>query len=279
MQKVFNFFLRFKEYLILIVIIFISLILIYQNNNFQLKQIRASSVQVIGFLQENFSSFFNAIWIPHIISISKENTLLHEYNLVLSEEVSRLREASLENVRLRTLLNFKQSSSYNLVSAKVVGKSLSFITLDIGSDNGIDVNMPIITDKGLVGKVVTVAKNYSLGQILKNRDFRASIINERSRVNGILAWEGGENFVFQEVAKNLDVKIGDLVITSEFSSIFPSKIPVGIVAGITYNTGNLFQHIQIKSTVDLNTIEEVFVILCPADTNRIFFEYNTYRKE
>jgi rod shape-determining protein MreC len=279
MQKVINFFLRFKEYLILIILIIISLFLIYQNNNYQLKQIRASSVQVIGFLQENFSSFFNSIWIPHILSISKENALLHEYNLVLSEEVSRLREASLENVRLRTLLNFRQRSPFNLVSAKVVGKSLSFITIDIGSENGIDINMPIITDKGLVGKVITVAKNYSLGQILKNRDFRASIINERSRVSGILAWEGGENFVFQEVAKNLDVKLGDLVITSEFSSIFPPRIPVGIVSGLNYNTGNLFQHIQIKSTVDLNTIEEVFIILCPPDTNRIFFENNIFKKE
>jgi rod shape-determining protein MreC len=278
MHKIFNFFLRFREYFILFIAICISLSLISQNNNTQIKQIRSSSIQILGFLQENFSSFFNSIWIPHIISISKENKLLREYNLNLSEEVSRLREASLENLRLRSLLNFKQQSKYNLVSAKVVAKSLilarNFITLDVGSDDGISLNMPIITDKGLVGKVVTVSKNYSQGQVLKNKDFKASVINERSRVNGILAWEGGEDFVLEEVAKNLDVKTGDLIITSDFSSVFPPKIPVGVVTNINYNTGNLFQHIQIKSNVDINTLEEVFVLIFPPDTSRASFEHN-----
>jgi rod shape-determining protein MreC len=282
MHRIFNFFLRFREYFVLFLTISISLALISQNNNIQIKQIRSSSVQILGFLQENFSSVFNTIWIPHILSISKENRLLREHNLILSEEVSRLREASLENLRLRALLNFKQQSKFDLRSSKIVGKSLTlarnFITLDLGSDDGIQVNMPIVTDKGLVGKIVMVSKNYSQGQILKNKDFKASAIDERSRVSGIFAWDG-EDFIVEEVAKNHDIKLGDLIITSDYSSIFPSKIPIGIVSNISYNTGNLFQRIQIKSNVDLNTLEEVFILIYPPDSNRVAFDNNIIKKD
>jgi rod shape-determining protein MreC len=276
MKSFLNYLLRFREYIILVILIISSLILISQNNNQQLKQIRSSSIQALGYLQENFSIFFKVIWIPRILNLNQENTLLRESNIILSEEVSRLREASLENIRLRNLLNFKQTSKFDLLFAKIVGKSLTLlrnhITLDIGSNSGVQVNMPIITDKGLVGKIVAVSSGYSIGQILRNKDFKASAIDERSRIPGIVGWDGSDNFQLNEVAKNLDIKPGDLLLTSEFSSIFPPNIPIGVVSIVINNTGNLFQSIQITSNVDFNTLEEVFVVKTVPDTARTNFE-------
>jgi rod shape-determining protein MreC len=283
MHRIIIFFLRFREYLILSILIITSLILIYQNNNIQLRQIRSISVQVIGFFQERFSGILKAIWIPHLLSISKENQILRESNVILSEEVSRLREATLENIRLRSLLNFKQRSNYNLISAKIVGKTLTsyrnYITLNVGLKDGLNVNMPIITDKGLVGKIVGVSEGYAIGQILRNKDFRASAIDERSRVSGIVGWEGAEYFNMNEVAKNLDIKVGDLIITSEYSSIFSPNIPIGIVSDISYDTGNLFQRIHIKSNVDFSTLEEIFIINSQPDSSRTILENQFLEKE
>lgn len=283
MIRFFNIFFRFKEYLILIFLVLVSLVLLYQNNNIQIKQIRSNTILAIGFFQENFSSFFNAVWIPHIISISDENTILRKNNVVLSEEISRLREASLENIRLKNLLEFKSNSRYDLKIAKVVGKSLNllrnYLTLNIGSDDGVMVNMPVISDKGLVGKVISVSNKYCIAEILKSKNSRTSVIVERSRISGILTWNGGNNLLLSEVAKNLDIKTGDIIKTSEYSSIFPENIEVGVVVGISYDTGNLFQKVEIKSFVDFAALEEVFVLLHSSDSARINLENKTLNKE
>jgi rod shape-determining protein MreC len=283
MHRIINFLLRFREYLILSILIVASLIIIYQNDNLQLRQIRSLSIQVIGFFQERFSGVLKAVWIPHLLSISKENQVLRESNVILAEEVSRLRESTLENIRLRSLLSFKQGSKYSLISAKIVGKTLTsyrnYITLNVGLKDGVNNNMPIITDRGLVGKVVGTSDSYAIGQVLRNKDFRASVIDERSRVNGIIGWDGGDYFVMNEVAKNLDIKVGDLIITSEYSSIFPANIAIGVVSEIQYATGNLFQKILIKSNVDFPTLEEVFIINNTIDTSRVNLEKQFLDKE
>lgn len=181
MIRFFNIFFKFKEYLIFLILVLVSLFLLYQNNNIQIKQIRSNTILAIGFFQENFSSFFDAIWIPHIISISDENTILRNNNVILTDEISRLREASLENIRLKNLLEFKQNSTYELRIAKVVGKSLNlirnYLTLNIGSDNGVQVNMPVISDKGLAGKIISVSNKYSIAEILRSKSFKAGVID------------------------------------------------------------------------------------------------------
>lgn len=283
MIRFFNIFFRFKEYLILVVLVIVSLFLLYQNNNIQIKQIRSNTILAIGFFQENFSSFFNAIWIPHIISISEENGILRKNNAILNEELSRLREAGLENIRLKNLLEFKQSSKYEIKYAKVVGKSLNllrnYLTLNVGSDDGVQINMPVITDKGLAGKVISISGKYSIVEILKSKNFKASVIDERSRVSGILTWSGGSNLLLSEVAKNLDVKVGDIIKTSAYSSIFPENIEVGVVTGISYDTGNLFQKIEVRSFVDFASIEEVFVMIYHKDTEKSDLENNLIENE
>ncbi|HEY9189021.1 MAG TPA: rod shape-determining protein MreC [Ignavibacteria bacterium] len=283
MIRIFNIFFKFKAYFLLIFLIIVSSFLLFHNNNIQIKQIRSNTILAIGYLQENFSDFFNLVWIPHILSIAQENNVLRKQNVILSEELSRLREASLENIRLKKLLEFKQSSKYNLVTAKVVGKSINlirnYLTLNVGSNDGVNINMPVISEKGLVGKVISVSDNYCIAEILKSKNFKASVIIERSRVPGILNWNGGENLIISEVAKNLDIKVGDIVKTSEYSSIFPDNIEVGTVVAVSYDTGNLFQKVEVKSYVDFSTIEETFVLLYKPDSSRVVLENLIYEKE
>jgi len=283
MIRIFNIFFKFKAYFLLIILIIVSSFLLFQNNNIQIKQIRSNTILAIGYLQENFSDFFNMIWIPHILSIAEENNVLRKQNVILSEELSRLREASLENIRLKKLLEFKQSSKYNLVTAKVVGKSINlirnYLTLNVGSDDGVNINMPVISEKGLVGKVISVSDKYCIVEILKSKNFKASVIIERSRVPVILNWNGGENLIISEVAKNLDIRVGDIVKTSEYSSIFPDNIEVGTVVAVSYDTGNLFQKVEVKSYVDFSTIEETFVLLYKPDSSRVILEKLIYEKD
>ena len=283
MVRFFNVFLKFKEYFVLFILVSFSLLLLYQNNNIQIKQIRSNTVFAMGFLQEKFSGLFRVIWIPHLIAIAEENDMLRKSNIALTEEISKLREASLEIVRLKKMLDFKQGTKYELKIASVVGKSMNLVrnhfTLNIGSEDGVELNMPVISEKGLVGKIINVSNQYSIVEILKSKTFRVSAINERSRVSGILLWNGGDKLFLTEVAKTLDIKVGDIIKTSKYSSIFPEDIEIGVISNISYDTGNLFQQIEVTSYVNFSTIEEVFVLLHRPSLSRIELEQQMAEKD
>ncbi len=78
-------------------------------------------------------------------------------------------------------------------------------------------------------------------------------------MDGIIAWDG-KTLLLKNVAKTLDVKQGDAVITSEYSNAFPPGIKIGVVAAVSEIPNSLFQRIEIIPTVDLTQTEEVFVM-------------------
>jgi rod shape-determining protein MreC len=258
-----------KEYLIFSALTLFSIILIFQNDNIQIRFIRVVAVNVIGVMQSGFS------FIPNIFELQEENKYLRESNLELSRELSRLKESKLENLRLNSMLEFKQRTGYHVVTGKVIGKTLiqtrNNITIDIGEFDSVKIGMPVITDKGLVGKIVATSRNYSIAQILLNKDLKVTAKDQRSRVDGIMSWDGEGKVLMKNVSKSADVKVGDVFITSEYSNVFPPGIPIGFAA--TDGTkDNLFKHIEIECFVDFETLEEVFVLKFLTDSERTELE-------
>jgi len=249
--------LRIKEYLILTFFVVISLILIFNNDNTQIRFLRAFAIGFVGTLQSGVSA------VPNVFELQNENKYLREKNIELANEVASLKEAKLENIRLSKLLTLKDKNILGIISAKIVNKSLvqtrNTITINAGENDSIKVNMPVVTDDGLVGKIVGVSKNYSIAQILYNKDLRISAKVQRSRVDGIFTYDGVGNLVLTNVPKAADVNPGDLIITSEYSNLFPGGIPLGTVVE-TGNLDNLFKKITIKPAVNFNILEEIFVV-------------------
>ncbi len=196
-------------------------------------------------------------------------------NIELSDEASRLREAKLEAARLRNLLEMKEQSEYGYRAAEIVGKHLllmrNTLTLNVGTKDGIVPSMPVVSDAGLVGIVVGATPYFSVVNILLNVEFRASAKIQRSRVDGILAWDG-TNLLLTNVPKTMDVQVGDLVITSEYSSTFPPGIRIGLVKEATSEAGSLFKRILVEPSVDFTRLEEVFVMTVVPNRERITLE-------
>lgn len=265
----------FKEYVLGASLILLSLLLLSLNDNSQIRRIRSITVGFVGALQDAVS------FIPNFFALRLENSLLRRTNVDLMDEVNLLREAKLENLRLRSLLGLNEKLSYPVVAAEVVGRTSNplrnTITVNIGSDDGVMPNMPIVTDDGLVGRVVATSKHYSVGQLVTNRDFRATAKVQRSRVNGILAWEGGDFTVLINVAKTLDVNAGDVVVTSEVSRMFPPNIRIGVVASVTEQPGNLFKRIEVANSVNFSKLEEVFVVQYREDPEQVQLEEKVLR--
>jgi rod shape-determining protein MreC len=260
---------HFKEYFVLALCIILSVYFLTLNDNAQIKTIRALAVVGIGFAQEAFS------FIPNYFALKKENTILRERNVALADEVSLLRESKLENLRLRGMIGLKERAPFTYIPAKVVGKHeqqmRTTITLDVGESDGVKYNMPMVTDAGLVGKVVATSRHYAIGQILFHKDFRASAKIQRARADGILYWDG-EDLRIKNVPRTQLVKVGDAVITSPFSSVFPPGIKIGVVSTAVIESNALFYQIVVQPSVDLAALDEVFVIAAVPDSERVALE-------
>jgi len=275
MRRLFDIVILFKEYLLLALYVVIAIATMAVNDTTQIRTIRSLTVASIGFLQEAFG------FIPNYFELARENKALRELNVSLADEVSRLREARLENLRLQKLLGLKEQFPLVYVSANVTGRNLQLlqntITIDAGESDGVRVNMPIVTDAGLVGRVVATSAGYAIGQILLHKDFRASAKVQRGRVDGILLWEGGSTLTLKNVAKTLDVQVGDAVITSEYSSLYPAGIKIGVVSKTSQEPGALFQTVEITPSVDFSRLEEVFVVLHQPDSSRAALEQQFFK--
>lgn len=275
-KRIYNIALIFKEYAVLAALLVVSLFLMALGDNTQVRHIRSVATVAFGVIQEQIS------FIPRYFALRGENDMLRQMNIDLADEASRLREARLENDRLRNLLGLKESYRYPLIAGKVIGKNLTLlrntITLNVGTANGVQTHMPVVGDRGLVGVVSTVNDHFSIVRILLNADFRASAKIERSRVDGILAWDG-DDLVLTNVAKTLDVVAGDTVITSDYSSTYPPNIPIGIVRAVSEQQGSLFKRVYVSPGVNFVKLEEVFVVSYLPDTERLELEQPTPQKK
>jgi rod shape-determining protein MreC len=275
MKQLLDILFLFKEYVLLALYLVLSILLLALNDTHQIRMIRSITIVAVGALQDAVS------FIPKYFDLGRENRALREMNIMLADEVNRLREARLENIRLRQMLGFREQSAFTYTSASVIGKNLQLlrntITLDVGDDDGVKVDMPIVTDAGLVGRISATSARYSIGQILLNRDLRVSARVQRTRVDGIIMWEGGDHLVLRNVARTLDVLEGDAVITSEYSSVFPPGIKVGVVRKTSEAPGALFQTIEVVPGVDFTRLEEVFIVRTVPDSARVAIEQRVPR--
>lgn len=269
LERLYSLFLTFREYVLLSAFVVLSFILLSFNDTPQVRQIRSIFTIGLGVVQESIS------FIPRYAGLSTENEILRRTALELADEANQLREAKLENLRLRRMLGLKPPSGYRYLAANVVGKNLTYlrnaITLNVGEADGVKASMPVVSDAGLVGVVVAVSRHYAVANILLNVDFRASAKVQRSRVDGILAWNGVD-LMLKNIAKTLDVRPGDVVITSEYSSTFPPGMRVGLVEQVTEQEGTLFKEVVIAPGVDFVRLEEVFVMIAEPEEERVDLE-------
>jgi rod shape-determining protein MreC len=275
LERLYNLLLFFKEYVVLSGLIVLSLILLVLNDNTQVRRLRTIATVSLGVAQEQIS------FIPSYFSLRSENDVLRRQNIQLADEASRLRDARLENIRLRNMLGLKERTTFQLIAANVVSKSLTLsrntLTLDMGEADGVRPRMPVMNEAGVVGMVVSTSENYSIVNLLLNTTFRASAKVERSRVDGIIAWDG-TRLLLKNVVKTMDVAPGDVILTSEYSSTFPPNIRIGIVSEVSEELGTLFKTIVVTPSVDVVRLEEVFVVVRLPEAERTSLEQETARK-
>jgi len=210
--------------------------------------------------------------IKRLKHLKDENHFLRSQNARLRLKVSQLQEAELENVRLRKIIGFDVFQKLDYIPAKIVGRqqlaSIRTLIIDAGKNKNLKRNMPVISGDGLVGKIISITNNHAVCQLLTDRNFRAAVRIQRSRVTCLYQSTGLSYGLLIGVPLRADVRVGDVVVTSGMSSIFPNGIQVGKVVSVNIATNRLFQEIRVEPSVDFNTLEEVFIIPIKGDARQ-----------
>lgn len=194
----------------------------------------------------------------------RENEVLRARVAALEQEITLYREAYVENLRLRRLLDFKSTTQAEMIAAQVVLHDLTgwfqTIIVDKGFKDNIEPDMAAVNDEGVVGRTLDISDHYSRILLITDPGSSVDAIIQRNRVRGILAGKDASGCVLKFVRSNLDVQVGDLVISSGKDGIFPKGLRLGIVQGISKDPVDLFQKVEVKPLVRLSALEEVLIL-------------------
>jgi len=255
-----------KDYIITAFILLIATALMVSRHDGGLQNARKISVTVLSYLEQPLSNI--RIYRQALTT----NTYLQRQNILLQDELSRLRSADQQNQILRELLNLRDESEHSLIPVQIVAKDLrglnNSLTVSAGTDDGIQQGMPLMNSDGLVGQVNFTAKNYSQVLPYSNSLFRVSARIQSSRAYGIVSWDGeSENeLILQYVPQTIPVNVGQIVETSGASNQYPAGIPIGEITAVEPGRGVETQTIYLRAFADLFTLSEAFVVAFEPDT-------------
>ena len=199
--------------------------------------------------------------------LERENSSLQVENRQLRATNQALRDVEREVNRLRHALNYRERSVFKLVPAVVVARDSSTwwrtITINRGKEDGIEGDMPVVTDEGLVGKTTTVSGNISVVLLIADENCKIAASVEGTREQGIVSGERVTTGVtpvlnLNFLTKQADLKPGQKVYTTGVGGVFPSGLLVGLVK--SFRLRELDAQAQLNPGVDLSHLEDVFVV-------------------
>jgi len=202
-----------------------------------------------------------------LAELHQENEELRRTTDALFSVVVRARELEKENERLRALLRFAEKEELSFEPVKVMGRDatnwFSTVTVDKGTRHGVAKDMCVVTDKGVVGKVLSVGPFSARVLLLSDSNSRVGALVQRTRAHGIVQGNDRGGCVMKYLDPMADVEKGDLVVTSGDSLIFPKGLAIGVVTGVERERGALLKWADVEPSVEFSQLEEAFVVLHP----------------
>ena len=263
MRNLLNFFLKYNYWFLFILLEVISFALLFRFNNYQGSAFFTSSNQVAGMAYEaanNVTGYF------HLKSINDD---LVQKNVELELQMERLRSALMELTSDSTELERMKSDAlkgYDIYRANVINNSLThvdnYITLDKGENDGIRSEMGVINGSGVVGIVYHTSSNYSVVIPILNSKSSISCKIKRSDYFGFLKWDGGssEYATVKDMPRHSLFSLGDTIVTSGHSAVFPGGIPIGTVEDMSDSHDGLSYLLKVKLFTDFGRLNDVRVI-------------------
>jgi rod shape-determining protein MreC len=258
MRNLFLFLWRFNYFILFLVLEGFCFYLIFQNNNFHHAAYVNSTNSMAAKMNESVNAF-------------KEYLNLKKVSNDLATENSRLRSLLPEvyysdTAEKKNIIDTVHHQQYSFITAKVINNSVNrrnnYLTLNIGSKQGVKPEMGVVSSEGLVGIVKDVSAHFSSVMSFLHKDSRISAKVKKSGYIGSLVWDGydAERANLKDIARHVQLEKGDTIVTSSFSSIFPEGIMIGVVDDFRAKEGDNFYDITIKLSTDFGKLSHVYIV-------------------
>jgi rod shape-determining protein MreC len=220
--------------------------------------------------------------IGHLFETVNQAGQLTAQNQTYRDEIDRLqsmlvqmRELELENDDLRRLLDLRRRApGGSLLSVNVIAQDplsmVQSVSVDRGSDDGVAVDAPVITWRGLAGRVVEVHPTSAKVLLLTdvNSAVSARIQEPTSRATGLIRGVGDGRLLLQFVPRTDTLRTGDLVITSGIGGGFPAGLVVGKILQARQRDVDVFQEALVEPSVDVRNLERLYILLRAPQASR-----------
>lgn len=259
MERLLRFFYEYRAFFTFLSLEIFCAWLIVQNNQYQNVQYFNTSnrlaANIIGFSQG----------VREYFSLRNINKQLAEENAELRRKLEQ-RNQSLYSLEVHELKDPAIINRFDYVSAKVVANSTNmlknFITINKGSDNGIEPGMAVISSVGAVGKVKSVSPHFAVLMSILNVDEHISSVIKRTGHFGTVQWDGGDPRIvnLKFIPRHVKPLEGDTVVTSGYNAVFPEGILIGVIRQVRLSEEAPFYDIQVELTQDFGKLAFVEIV-------------------
>jgi len=259
MRNLILFIQRYSAFFLFVIFEIFSLIIYIKYNSFQKATFINSANQITGNLYAQVNKLNSYLSLKDVNdSLIRENARLR--NQLLSSKFA-------DTVNKRKADDTVYHQQYEYLEAKVINNSINhrnnYITINMGSKEGVEKGKGVVSSQGVVGKVIDVSEHFAIVQSLLHKETQFSAMLLNSKELGSISW--GENMdpkagLLFNVSNNATPKLGEVVVTSD-RSLFPAGIPIGKVSNLHPKfTKGSFVNVEITFAVDFGKLDYVYVI-------------------
>lgn len=211
----------------------------------------------------------------NLIDVGMENERLQARVSELEEINLQYQEALVASGHLQRIAAMRGDFEVPMLPAQVVGLDISLwfrsVVVDRGSNDGVNAGNPIITNNGVAGLVTAVSSHAAKVMLLLDRQSAVDGVVQRSRTRGVVHGNGAGKLEFEFVAREGDIRPGDVVITSGLDAVYPKGLRIGSVAEIRERGSDLIQVAILTPAVDFERLEQVFVMFHRGPTMELLY--------
>ena len=265
MHNLTEFLAKHNHWFVFLVLEVVSMVLLFRYNSYQGSVWFSSANAVTGKVYEWDSAVESYFSLSGVNSqLTQRNAFLEQQVRMLDDSIARLtRSQETAVTRLSSMVPFQ---GCRLIPAKVVANMVNrydnLITIDKGSSDGVKRDMGVVCGMGVVGIVYLVSEHYSIVIPALNSHSNISCTIQRRGYFGYLRWRGGSSQLayLEDVPRHAHFKLGDNVVTSGYSSVFPPGVMVGKVLHVFNSADGLSYRVQVKLSTDFARLRDVCLV-------------------
>lgn len=256
MRNLLQLIVRYSNFLLLVGLEVVAFMFVVRGNRYQQVAVSGAANAVTAYVQgvcEDISSYFH---------LRSDNRQLLEENTRLYAELQRMINAQGDSLPAYTYADL----DYSYLPAKVIAYSddrhHNYLTLNKGERDGVEKDQGVIGKDGIVGVVRAVSTHFAVVAPVINEDLQISAMISKNGYMATLHWytPNIHTAALEDVARHVDVAIGDTLVTSGIGAIFPANLPVGVISDVSIGEGDSYYDIDVELATDFRSLRTVQIL-------------------